>query len=148
VAFLQPAELPGAPPSVAAAELIVAGSALQFAGACAEAIPLFEQAIAIDPNFANVYALLGLCYYEQGHLDAAIIRWEEALRRDPLSPDALAGLGTALYRQGQHEAGLELYRQAVAVDPGFGNETYLRVERFWSGPAIFDSRVLRAVLAP
>jgi lipoprotein NlpI len=30
--------------------------------AAAEAISLFEQAIAIDPNFANVYALLGLCH--------------------------------------------------------------------------------------
>lgn len=92
--------------AVVAANLIVRGSALQFAGACADAIPLYEQAIAADPSFSNVYALLGLCLYDQGRVDAAIARWQEALQRDPQSPDALAGLGTALYQQGQRDAGL------------------------------------------
>jgi hypothetical protein len=100
MALPQSEELSGAPPSIVAAELIAAGSALQLAGACREAIPLFEQAITIDPNFANVYALLGLCHYEQGQIDAAVARWQEALADDPLSPDALAGLGTALYAWG------------------------------------------------
>jgi hypothetical protein len=36
----------------------------------------------------------------------------------------------------------------IAVDPGYGDETYLRVERLWSGPAIVDSRALRAALVP
>lgn len=147
-ALPQPAEFSGSPPSVAAAELIAAGSALQFAGACREAISLYEQALVLDPNFANVYALLGLCLYDQGQIDAAVTRWQEALSYDPLSPDGLAGLGTALYRLGQREAGLELYRQAVSVDPGYIDETYLRADRLWSAPALLDSRVLRSALAP
>jgi tetratricopeptide (TPR) repeat protein len=138
MALPQSEELSGAPLSVVAAELIAAGSALQLAGACREAIPLFEQAITIDPNFANVYALLGLCHYEQGQIDAAVARWQEALADDPFSPDALAGLGTALYRLGRREDGLEHYRQAVAVDPGYGDEAYLRAQRLWGAPALLD----------
>lgn len=133
---------------VAAADLIAAGGAQQFAGACAEAIPLYEQAIATDPGFSNVYALLALCLYDQGRVDAAITRWQEALQRDPLAPDALAGLGTALYRQGQQEEGLAHYSQAVLLDPRYADETFLRADSLWGAPAIFDSRVLRAQLFP
>jgi hypothetical protein len=132
----------------AAADLIAAGGSRQFAGACAEAIPLYEQAIATDPGFSNVYALLALCLYDQGRVDAAITRWQEALQRDPLSPDALAGLGTGLYRQGQQEAGLARYRQAVALDPRYADETFLRTDSLWGGSAIFDSRELRLKLLP
>jgi len=138
--------IPSSP--VAAADLIAAGGARQFDGACAEAIPLYEQAIATDPGFSNVYALLALCLYDQGRVDAAITRWQETLQRDPLSPDALAGLGTALYRQGQQEAGLAHYRQAVALDLRYADELFLRADSLWGAPAIFDSRVLRAQLLP
>lgn len=134
--------------AVAAADLIAAGGAQHFAGACAEAIPLYEQAIATDPGFSNVYNLLALCLYDQGRIDAAMTRWQEALQRDPLSPDALAGLGTALYRQGQQEAGLARYRQAVALDPRYADETFLRADSLWSAPAILDSRALRSQLLP
>ena len=131
-----------------AADLIAAGSAYQYAGACAEAIPLYEQAISADPGFSNVYALLALCLYDQDRIDDAVPRWREALQRDPQSPDALAGLGTALYRQGERAAGLDLYRQAVAVDMRYADETFLRTDSLWGGPALFDSRALRAQLVP
>lgn len=132
--------------AVVAADLISHGSALQFAGACADAIPLYEQAIALEPGFSNVYAVLALCLYDQGRIDEAIARWQEALQRDLQSPDALAGLGTALYIQGQQEAGLALYRQAVDLDPRYADEAFLREDSFWGGSAIFDSRVLRRQL--
>ena len=131
-----------------AADLIAAGSAYQYAGACAEAIPLYEQAISADPGFSNVYALLALCLYDQDRIDDAVPRWREALQRDPQSPDALAGLGTALYRQGEQASGLDLYRQAVAVDMRYADETFLRTDSLWGGPALFDSRALRAQLVP
>jgi len=131
-----------------AADLIAAGAASQYAGACAEAIPLYEQAISADPGFSNVYALLALWLYDQGRIDDALVRWREALQRDPQAPDALAGLGTALYRQGEQAAGLEFYRQAVVVDSRYADELFLRTDSLWGGPAIFDSRTLRAQLAP
>lgn len=134
--------------TVAAADLIAAGGARHFAGDCAEAITLYEQAIATDPGFSNVYALLALCLYDQGRIDAAITRWQEALQRDPLSPDALAGLGTALYRQGQQEAGLARYRQAVALDLRYADEMFLRADSLWTAPTILDSRALRSQLLP
>lgn len=142
------ASVPALHDSAVAAELIAAGSALQFAGACDEAIPLYERSIAIDPGFSNVYTLLAFCHYEQGRVDEAMAHWQEALRRDPFAPDALAGLGTALYRQGQLEAGLERYRQAVDVDPRYADETFLRTQPGWGNAAIVDSRLLRAQPAP
>jgi tetratricopeptide (TPR) repeat protein len=135
-------------PVVTAADLIAAGGARQFAGACTEAIALYEQAIAMDPGFSNVYALLALCLYDQGQFDAAIAGWHEALKRDPLSPDVLAGLGTALYWQGQQELGLAYYSQALALDPRYADETFLRTESLWGASAILDSRVLRSQLLP
>jgi tetratricopeptide (TPR) repeat protein len=122
---------------------LAAGAARQLAGACAEAISLYGQAIAADPSFSNVYAQLALCLYDHGHVDEAVARWREALQRDPLSPDALAGLGVALYVQGQREAGLAYYRQAVSLDSRYADETYLRTETLWGGSIIFDSRPLR-----
>jgi hypothetical protein len=150
-----PAPQPSSPPSLSgvglprtpdpnlAADLIAAGSALQFAGACVDAIPLYKRAITADPSFSNVYSQLALCLYDQGRVDEAIVRWREALERDPLSPDALAGLGTALYRKGEQEGGLASYRQAISLDPRYADEIFLRAETLWGGSAIIDSRPLR-----
>ena len=133
---------------VAAADLIVQGRALQVNGLCTEAIPLYEKAIAADPSFSDVYSLLAFCLYDLGRYNAAIARWQQALQRAPALADALAGLGTARYRQGQRAAGLASYGQAIAVDPAYADEGYLLLDRLWGGPAILDSRPLRAQLAP
>jgi tetratricopeptide (TPR) repeat protein len=133
---------------IAAANLIVQGRALQVNGYCTEAILHYEQAIAADASFSDVYSLRAFCFYDLGRYEDALASWQEALRRDPGNADALAGLGTVYYRQGQATPGLGYYLQAVALDPGYADEGYLLVDRLWGGPSILDSRPLRAQISP
>lgn len=62
-----------------------------------EAIPLFEQVIALDPTFANAYALLGSAFLHLGDYEGAITNFEKALRLDEGIKLAYIGLITANY---------------------------------------------------
>lgn len=69
------------PASLAAYECVLRGNALPFGDveAEAEARRLFEQAIALDPNYARAHALLALAEYRAWRLDPAAS--DDALER-------------------------------------------------------------------
>lgn len=145
---IQPAAIDTLAPAAQASALILRGIELRRAGRCGEATGYFEQAIVLDPVFITSYTQLAFCLYELGRTDEAIQRWSETLRNSPSDPDALAGMGMALYTRGEHELGLARYREALAIDPRYGDETFLAAEQAWSENAVVASRPLRAPVAP
>ena len=58
-------------PSLEALQSYTAGLAVMAPGQFRASIPLFERAIAIDPNFAEAYYLLGVAYEQVGKWNAA-----------------------------------------------------------------------------
>ncbi len=94
-------------------------------GAKMEARAVAEQAIAIDPNYAPAYAILGTTFNS-----AYIVQWEgpEALDRayeaarkavelDPLSSAAHEVLGRVLLRREQHAAAVDAIERSIALNP-------------------------------
>lgn len=135
-------------PAAQAVDLLLRGNELQRAGQCAEAVPVFEQAIAADPVLSSTYSFLAFCLFELGRIDEAIARWEEATARNPADADALAGLGMALYLRGEQGAGQDRYREAVAIDARYADEGFLRGEARWNEASVVASRPLRGAQAP
>ncbi len=68
----------------------VRGQLLRAQGRCEDAIPEYEQAIAIDRNSAPSYAWLGWCKLLSGEVDKVIPLEEQAIRLSP-QDRAIAG---------------------------------------------------------
>ncbi len=88
-----------------------------------------EQAIELDPTFANAYALLGACHshigahgwtqpvskaYEQAHRFV-----KKAVRLAPSSPEANQAMAFVLTTIGQAEEAITVARSAVELNPNF-----------------------------
>ncbi len=75
------------------------GALLANEGNCAEAIPLFQRAIAADPREARAGLLLGRCRIAAKDYAAAETTLAEAVRRDPALAEAQLELAVARYHQ-------------------------------------------------
>jgi adenylate cyclase len=91
-----------------------------------QARQLCERAIALDPQFALAYTLLGLTYlrewlwgwsYDPQTLDQAVELAQQARTLDDTLPEAHMLLGLAFAFKGQPEQGLVEGERAIALDP-------------------------------
>lgn len=69
------------------------GNALRGQGRYEEAIASYEQALRLDPNYANAHMYKGLTLRKLGNVEGALSAYDEALRSDPTSADARELLG-------------------------------------------------------
>jgi Flp pilus assembly protein TadD len=61
-----------------------------------EAIPQFQEAIRLKPDYAEAYNNLGTALAAKGRLEEAIGRFQEAVRLKPDYAEARNNLGLAL----------------------------------------------------
>src|ERR1700738_636490 len=59
----------------------------------AQAIAQFNEAIRLDPKFANAYVMRGNCYSESGEQQKALADFSEAIRLDPKPAHAYISRG-------------------------------------------------------
>ena len=101
------------------AALVTKASALQSAGNCKDAIPLYERIldIRLTPQTAVVTANnLALCYLEIG--DSKSVRMaEQAYNLAPKSASVVDTYGWVLFKTGEQKKGKELLAQALELDP-------------------------------
>lgn len=140
-AIVQPA--PGAPD---ADTLNAQGVALLTQGRYDEALTLFTQASAADPNKHLPHTNSGFCLYELGRRAEAIAEWRTAIQLFDAGQDAHAGLGMALFQAGDREGGLREYQRAIELGGNYLDADWMRRERQWSNRAIVDSQPLRDAL--
>ncbi len=82
-----------------------------------EAIAQFRQALAIDPNAAEVHCNLGNVLVGQRRFSEAISHYQQALRINPDAAETHHGLATLLLAQGQTEQAMAHWREALRVQP-------------------------------
>jgi tetratricopeptide (TPR) repeat protein len=90
----------------------------------AKAIPLFERAIRIDPQFADPWNELAYCYARTGQFEKAferIKRYTELLPNEANPQDTFAEISRLA---GRYEDALLHYRASLKIDPTF-NESQL-----------------------
>lgn len=107
--------VPDEPNGLAKAVHNVGMQALQD-GKVAEAIPRFQEAIAVDKTYATPHAMLGIVLSRQGRLDEAAAELRAAKALDFRQVEARTELGFVLARQGKMEDAVWEFREALAVD--------------------------------
>lgn len=88
-----------------------------------EAATLVRRALKSSPKSGAYLDSLGLIYFKQGKLDAAIENLEQALHYLPDTPEILLHLADAYLEKGLKQKALQTLEQAVLIEP---NSTELR----------------------
>ena len=83
----------------------------------ADAMELYEGAVARFPDRAVLYQGLGCCAGHEGLFDKAVVASQKALDLDPVSQDLTNDLGWSLFEAGRLEEAEEVLLKAVAMDP-------------------------------
>src|SRR5271156_2534638 len=84
-----------------------------------EAIELFRQALALNPNFPEALSNLGLALDSKGKDDEAISDFDKALALKPSDAVTESNLGLALYHEKKYYDSISTYRKAIALNPKF-----------------------------
>ncbi len=95
------------------------GLASVLTGRIEEAIQHFEQALRIEPDYAEAHDSLGIALAQTGRIEEAIQHYEQALRINPDYADAHYNLGIALARTGRIEEAIRHYEQALRINPDY-----------------------------
>ena len=93
------------------------GAALADAGRMAEAIPEYDKALRLRPNFLNARDNLGSALISVGRVGEAIRQLEESLRQDPEDAQAHLNLGVALDTLKRTSEAIPHYQAALGHDP-------------------------------
>ena len=84
-----------------------------------EAIPQFQKALEIRPDFAEGYYNFANALVQQGKLAEAMADYRKAIELDPHYPEAHNNLGTALLQSGNPTEAVAHYRSAVELKPDY-----------------------------
>lgn len=93
------------------------GEAHRRSGAYALAVPCFQRAAALKPDFAEALALAAESLLMIGREDEAERHLEKALKLAPRLPSALHGLGLLQLRRGAPAAAIPNFLSALAAIP-------------------------------
>jgi tetratricopeptide (TPR) repeat protein len=93
------------------------GAALNDQGNWPEAIAHFQQALRLNPDYAEAYNNWGLALAYQGKPAEAIVHFQQALRLQPDYADAHNNWGAALNNQGNWPEAIAHFQQALRLKP-------------------------------
>jgi Tfp pilus assembly protein PilF len=82
-----------------------------------EAIPHFQIALQITPEYLEARNNLGSALRQTGRVDEAITQYQEALRIKPDSAGTHYNLGNALLQKGNVSEAIAHFQQAVQIGP-------------------------------
>src|SRR5438270_2177448 len=92
-------------------------NALARKGRSDEALVHYDEAIALQPYYADAYYNRGSVFFEKGRVDEAMADWEWTLQMQPGDANAHTGLGNALLQKGSPKEALTHYEQALTLAP-------------------------------
>jgi TolB-like protein/tetratricopeptide (TPR) repeat protein len=85
-----------------------------------QAVPEFERAIELNPNYATAHQWYGSSALTSlGRFDQAIAQVKRAMALDPLSLVINSDLGSSCYRARRFREAVNQLRKTVDLDPGF-----------------------------
>ena len=88
-------------------------------GKVTEAMPHFERALQLNPDYADAHNNLGIALTAQGKVTEAVPHFERALQLKPDSAEAHNNLGLALVKQGKWHEAIPQYERALQLNPDY-----------------------------
>jgi tetratricopeptide (TPR) repeat protein len=82
-----------------------------------EAAKYYQQAIKVNPKYAEAINNLGTIYYARKSYRRAIGQYNKALKLAPNSASIYSNLGTAQFARKKYEQASVSYQKALALDP-------------------------------
>jgi len=82
----------------------------------ARALPFFEKAVDIDPNYAEAWYQAGFCFGMLGRHAEALKASRQAARLRPEWAQTFVNIGASSFALGQFKDAAEAYRQAAKLD--------------------------------
>lgn len=120
-----PPEKPAAPNTHKAAyEFYKNGREQLSLGNFTGAVQFYQQAIQLEPNFADVYLSLGHAYIKLEKSQDAIKAFKEATRLNPDMEEAHYGMGLEYFRTGNMKDAAKAFKKAVTVRPNMAKAHY------------------------
>jgi tetratricopeptide (TPR) repeat protein len=98
----------------------------------AEALPVYESLLTLDPTGVQTQQTLARCLERLGRWDEAVARYHLVLEADPARVDALAGIGLCMLRQNSPALALDALDRCLDLNPShlgalIGKATCLRL---------------------
>jgi tetratricopeptide (TPR) repeat protein/DNA-binding winged helix-turn-helix (wHTH) protein len=84
-----------------------------------EALRIFEQAAAIDPDAQDIHNQLGFLYQHFGRYEEAIVAHQRYVQLAPKEPNAYDSLGMSYVQDGRYEEAIQALNHALALNPEF-----------------------------
>ena len=91
-----------------------------------KAIRELDQALRMNPNYANAYYNRGSAKRNLGQHSAAIADYDEAIRLDPNDANAYFNRGHAKGELGRHPAAITDYDEAIRLNPNYAHAYFGR----------------------
>jgi len=85
----------------------------------AEAVPEFEKAIALDPNFGPALNMLGYSYARSGDFEKAEAAFERYIAANPGDPNPIDSMAEIYLYMGRLDKAESKYREALEARPDF-----------------------------
>ena len=104
------------PESIDALNLL--GALLHELGRYDEALPCFEQVLALRPA-AESHNSVAIVLKAQGKYAEAVEQYRQALALKPNQPEVMSNLGNALKESGSVEEAIACYQDAIALNPNY-----------------------------
>lgn len=107
----------GAGTAVPVAQLLAKGQVLLHRKQVAEALSIFSEVIALDPDFPQAHIKKGIALEQLGRLEDALASFDHALMLDPGCAEAHVGKGDVFNRLERYEEALACFEQATRLQP-------------------------------
>ena len=92
-----------------------------------EAVPIYQEILAEDPEMTDVWLQLAEVQIRRGDMLSAISAYKEVIKRKPKDAGSLIGAASALLRIGKHAEARQHAELAVSVAPAGAHEILAKV---------------------
>jgi tetratricopeptide (TPR) repeat protein len=93
------------------------GVTLTRSGQYAEAIKAYQQAVSLNPAFAEAHHELGYAYYKLGRYEDSVASSKQAIELKSKNADTYNNLGLANEALGRWDEAAKAYKQVVSINP-------------------------------
>jgi tetratricopeptide (TPR) repeat protein len=114
----------------AAEEYFDRGNRFDEDGYRERAIAEWQEAIHLDPDFADAHYNLGIAYAEDGDNESAINELRETIRLDPFDTDARRELAEIYLEEDYFDDAVNQLRQVLNISPGDGDAAHLLAQAY------------------